>query len=46
MRVVADTSVVVSGLLWQGPPRQVLDAARTGTLTLFTASVAGLQLAS
>lgn len=36
MRVVADTNVVVSGLLWSGPPRQVLDAARAGSITLFT----------
>jgi putative PIN family toxin of toxin-antitoxin system len=36
MRVVADTNVVVSGLLWSGPPRQLLDAARDGTITLFT----------
>ena len=36
MRVVADTNVVVSGLLWQGPSRQLLNAARQGTLELFT----------
>lgn len=30
MRVAPDTNVVVSGLLWQGPPRQILDAARAG----------------
>jgi uncharacterized protein len=39
MRVVADTNVVVSGLLWQGPSRLVLDAARAGTLALFTTAV-------
>jgi len=38
MRVVADTNVLVSGLLWTGPPRQVLDAARAGRLELFTTS--------
>ena len=27
---------MVSGVLWQGPPRQVLDAARAGKITLFT----------
>jgi len=26
MRVVADTNVVVSGLLWHGPLREILDA--------------------
>jgi len=36
MRVVADTNVVVSGLFWRGPSRFVLDAARTGTIQLFT----------
>ncbi|HEY4561641.1 MAG TPA: putative toxin-antitoxin system toxin component, PIN family [Thermoanaerobaculia bacterium] len=36
MRAVADTNVVVSGLLWQGPSRRVLDLARTGALELFT----------
>jgi putative PIN family toxin of toxin-antitoxin system len=36
VRVVADTNIVVSALFWYGPPRQVLDAARTGRLALFT----------
>jgi putative PIN family toxin of toxin-antitoxin system len=36
MRVVADTNCVVSGLLWHGPSRQFLDAARRGTVELFT----------
>ena len=36
MRVVADTNTVVSGLLWHGAPRQVLDAAADGKLQLFT----------
>jgi putative PIN family toxin of toxin-antitoxin system len=36
VRVVADTNTVVSGLLWRGNPRQVLEAARTGTLQLYT----------
>jgi len=36
MRVVADTNVVVSGLLWHGPSRQFLNAARQGTVELFT----------
>jgi putative PIN family toxin of toxin-antitoxin system len=34
--VVADTNTVVSGLLWRGNPRQVLEAARIGTLQLYT----------
>ncbi|MEO6034019.1 MAG: putative toxin-antitoxin system toxin component, PIN family [Verrucomicrobiota bacterium] len=36
MRVVADTNVVVYGLLWHGPSCQLLNAARQGTVELFT----------
>lgn len=36
MRVVADTNTLVSGLLWQGNPRQILDAARAGRLQMYT----------
>lgn len=36
MRAVADTNIVVSAILWGGPPRQLLDAARVGKLELFT----------
>lgn len=36
MRVVADTNTLVSGLLWHGNPRRVLDAARAGTLQMYT----------
>lgn len=39
MRVVIDTNVVVSGLLWQGRPRQLLDAARSGRVEVFTSRV-------
>ncbi|MEW6359702.1 MAG: putative toxin-antitoxin system toxin component, PIN family [Planctomycetota bacterium] len=39
MRVVADTNTVVSALLWHGPPRRILDAARSGQITLFTCAV-------
>jgi putative PIN family toxin of toxin-antitoxin system len=38
MRVVADTNVVVSGLLWRGNPRRVLEAARDGSIELFTSA--------
>lgn len=38
MRVVADTNTIVSGLLWSGNPRGVLNAARTGTLQLYTSA--------
>lgn len=36
MRVVLDTNVVASGLLWQGPPRGLLQAARERKVVLFT----------
>ncbi len=36
MRIVADTNIVVLGLLWHGPSRQLLQAAREGTIELFT----------
>jgi putative PIN family toxin of toxin-antitoxin system len=39
MRVVADTNIVVSGLLWRGNPRRILDAARAGDIQLFTTPV-------
>ena len=45
MRVVADTNTVVSGLLLYGPPRQVLDAARTGMMTLSTSAPLLAELA-
>jgi uncharacterized protein len=44
MRAVADTNVVVSGLLWHGPPRRVLDLARAGSLTLFTSPALVVEL--
>jgi putative PIN family toxin of toxin-antitoxin system len=39
MRVVADTNTIVSGLLWQGAPRRVLDAAHVGVIDLFTSAI-------
>ena len=36
MNVVPDTNTVVSGLLWQGAPRDVLALARAGEISLFT----------
>jgi len=36
MNLVLDTNTVISGLLWKGAPRQVLDLARSGSITLFT----------
>ena len=39
MRLVLDTNVVVSGLIWGGVPRQLLDLGRDGHTTLFTSSL-------
>ncbi|MBI2320471.1 MAG: putative toxin-antitoxin system toxin component, PIN family [Betaproteobacteria bacterium] len=36
MRAVADTNIVVSGLLWHGAPRKLFDAARAGAVSLYT----------
>jgi putative PIN family toxin of toxin-antitoxin system len=36
MRLVLDTNVVVSGMLWRGAPRRLLELARTGDIQLFT----------
>lgn len=38
MRVVLDTNVTVSGLLWHGAPRRVLEAARNGQIELFSSA--------
>ncbi len=35
-RIVTDTNVVVSGLLWTGVPHQVLDAGRFGIVQIVT----------
>ena len=45
MRIVADTNTVVSGLLWQGPPRQIIDRAREGVITLHTSVTLLAELA-
>lgn len=45
MHVVADTNTIVSGLLWYGNPRQILDAARTGVITLATSAPLLAELA-
>jgi putative PIN family toxin of toxin-antitoxin system len=38
VRVVLDTNCVVSGLLWFGAPRRVLELARDGRILLFTSA--------
>lgn len=36
MRAVIDTNVLVSGLLWRGPPHLLLEHVRDGALTLIS----------
>lgn len=36
LRAVADTNVVIAGLLWRGTPRKLLDAVRAGHISLYT----------
>jgi len=38
MRAVLDTNTIISGLLWKGSPRQVMDLARDGILELYSCS--------
>ena len=38
MKVVLDNNTVVSGLLWHGHSRRILDLAREGSLSLYTST--------
>ena len=39
VHLVLDTNIVVSGFVWGGVPRQLLDLGRDDHVTLFTSSV-------
>lgn len=45
MRLVLDTNVVASGLLWNGVPAQLLDAAQIGEIEIFTSAFLLAELA-
>ena len=45
MKLVADTNVIVSGLLWLGNPGRVLEAAATGRVTLYISPALVAKLA-
>ena len=45
MRIVADTNTVISGLLWQGAPRRLINASRARKLTFITSPVLLAELA-
>lgn len=44
MRRVLDTNAVASGLLWNGAPAQLIDAARTDDIELFSSRVLLVEL--
>lgn len=46
MRIVTDTNVVVSGLLWLGTPGRLLEAAANGRITLYTSPTLVAELPS
>lgn len=39
LRLVLDTNIVIAGLLWSGPPRQLLEAAVPGKVELISSAV-------
>lgn len=39
MRLVLDTNIIISGLIWGGIPRQLLDCGQNGEITLFTSNL-------
>ena len=39
VRLVLDTNVVVSALIWDGPPERLLDLAVSGEIALFSSAV-------
>ena len=44
MRLVADTNVVVSALLWGGPPQAILTAARDRRIGIYTSAALFAEL--
>ena len=46
LRLVLDTNVVVAGLLWDGPPRRLLELSASGNIELFTSPVLIQELTS
>lgn len=45
MRIVLDTNTALSGLLWGGPPRRLIDLARERSLTLCSSLILLAELA-
>ncbi|TAN54042.1 MAG: putative toxin-antitoxin system toxin component, PIN family [Betaproteobacteria bacterium] len=45
MRIVVDTNVVISGLLWTGPPQQLINLARARKIDLYSSLLLIAELA-
>ena len=45
MRAVIDTNVLLSALLWRGPPHALLEQVRNGTVTLLSSPALLAELA-
>lgn len=45
MQIILDTNTVISGLLWQGPPRQLIEALRLQQVVVTTSPVLLAELA-
>ena len=39
MRLVLDTNIVASGLLWDGTPARLIDAAQAGAVEIYTSRI-------
>ena len=46
MRLVLDTNIVASGLLWDGTPARIIDAAQDGAIQIYTSRMLLAELAS
>ena len=45
MRLVLDTNIVASGLLWDGTPARLIDAAQAGAIEIYTSRILLAELA-
>jgi putative PIN family toxin of toxin-antitoxin system len=39
MRLVLDTNIVASGLLWNGTPARIIDSAQVGAIEIYTSRI-------
>ncbi len=45
MRLVLDTNIVASGLLWDGTPARLIDTAQAGAIEIYTSRILLAELA-